>query len=187
MTINNNPGLFEFGNWNEYNLNLLTSNNWRASLVNITAHADARCWIASDVNKRGVFFFSFWGQGNTGRKWDMRTHCTTVNCGDEPGNSESYGGSEANSECSRRGNARRIVKTLSAGGARRPCFCNPLGQSASKSPTIFFLAGETFNDYNRLGRGAPRTRNGVRARPVLRYSLAHARACAALSNPCLGG
>ena len=33
MTINNNPELFEFGNWNEYNLNLLTSNNWRASLV----------------------------------------------------------------------------------------------------------------------------------------------------------
>ena len=33
MTINNNPELFEFGNWNEYNLNLLTSINWRASLV----------------------------------------------------------------------------------------------------------------------------------------------------------
>jgi hypothetical protein len=33
VTINNNPELFEFGNWNEYNLNLLTSNNWRASLV----------------------------------------------------------------------------------------------------------------------------------------------------------
>ena len=33
MTINNNPELYEFGNWNEYNLNLLTSNNWRASLV----------------------------------------------------------------------------------------------------------------------------------------------------------
>ena len=33
MTINNNPGLSEFGDWNEYNLNLLTSNNWRASLV----------------------------------------------------------------------------------------------------------------------------------------------------------
>jgi hypothetical protein len=33
VTINNNPELFEFGNWNEYNLNLLTSINWRASLV----------------------------------------------------------------------------------------------------------------------------------------------------------
>jgi len=33
VTINNNPELYEFGNWNEYNLNLLTSNNWRASLV----------------------------------------------------------------------------------------------------------------------------------------------------------
>ena len=33
MTINNNAGLFKSGNWNEYNLNTLTSNNWRASLV----------------------------------------------------------------------------------------------------------------------------------------------------------
>ncbi len=33
MTINNNTGLFESCNWNEYNLNLLTRNNWRASLV----------------------------------------------------------------------------------------------------------------------------------------------------------
>lgn len=33
MTINNNTGPFRFCNWNEYNLNLLTSNNWRASLV----------------------------------------------------------------------------------------------------------------------------------------------------------
>ncbi|MDA3135592.1 hypothetical protein FD682_22770, partial [Atlantibacter subterranea] len=29
----NDPGLFEFRNWNEYNLNTLTRNNWRASLV----------------------------------------------------------------------------------------------------------------------------------------------------------
>ena len=33
MTINNNTGLLKSCNWNEYNLNLLTSNNWRASLV----------------------------------------------------------------------------------------------------------------------------------------------------------
>ena len=33
MTINNNTGLFEFGNWNEYNLNPLTRIHWRASLV----------------------------------------------------------------------------------------------------------------------------------------------------------
>ena len=33
MTINNNTGLFESCNWNEYNLNPLTRNNWRASLV----------------------------------------------------------------------------------------------------------------------------------------------------------
>ena len=33
MTINNNAGLYESCNWNEYNLNPLTRNNWRASLV----------------------------------------------------------------------------------------------------------------------------------------------------------
>ena len=33
MTRNNNAGLFESGNWNENNLNPLTSINWRASLV----------------------------------------------------------------------------------------------------------------------------------------------------------
>ena len=33
MTINNNTGLFKSCNWNEYNLNLLTRTNWRASLV----------------------------------------------------------------------------------------------------------------------------------------------------------
>ena len=33
MTINNNTGLIESGNWNEYNLNPLTSTHWRASLV----------------------------------------------------------------------------------------------------------------------------------------------------------
>ena len=33
MTINNNTGLYESGNWNEYNLNPLTRIHWRASLV----------------------------------------------------------------------------------------------------------------------------------------------------------
>ena len=33
MTINNNTGLLKSCNWNEYNLNLLTRTNWRASLV----------------------------------------------------------------------------------------------------------------------------------------------------------
>jgi hypothetical protein len=33
VTINNNAELYEFCNWNEYNLNPLTRNNWRASLV----------------------------------------------------------------------------------------------------------------------------------------------------------
>jgi hypothetical protein len=33
VTINNNIALYECYNWNEYNLNPLTSINWRASLV----------------------------------------------------------------------------------------------------------------------------------------------------------
>jgi hypothetical protein len=33
VTINNKTGLFKSGYWNEYNLNPLTRNNWRASLV----------------------------------------------------------------------------------------------------------------------------------------------------------
>ena len=33
MTVNNNTGPSGSCNWNEYNLNPLTSNNWRASLV----------------------------------------------------------------------------------------------------------------------------------------------------------
>jgi hypothetical protein len=33
VTKNNNTWLNRFCNWNEYNLNPLTRNNWRASLV----------------------------------------------------------------------------------------------------------------------------------------------------------
>ena len=33
MTINNNTELFELCNWNENNVNTLSSTNWRASLV----------------------------------------------------------------------------------------------------------------------------------------------------------
>ena len=33
MTVNNDAEPFGFGNWNEYNVNILTSNDWRASLV----------------------------------------------------------------------------------------------------------------------------------------------------------
>jgi hypothetical protein len=33
VTRNNNTGPSRSGNWNEYNLNPLTRNNWRASLV----------------------------------------------------------------------------------------------------------------------------------------------------------
>jgi hypothetical protein len=33
VTINNNTGLFKSCNCNEYNVNLLTRTNWRASLV----------------------------------------------------------------------------------------------------------------------------------------------------------
>ena len=35
MTKNNNTGLFMSRNLNEYNLNLLTRNNWKASLVSV--------------------------------------------------------------------------------------------------------------------------------------------------------
>jgi hypothetical protein len=34
VTRNNNPGPYGSRNWNEYNLNPLTRNHWRASLVN---------------------------------------------------------------------------------------------------------------------------------------------------------
>ncbi|XP_022765872.1 uncharacterized protein LOC111310708 [Durio zibethinus] len=37
LTINNNTGLSESGNWNEYNLNPLTRIHWRASLVTAAA------------------------------------------------------------------------------------------------------------------------------------------------------
>ena len=33
MTRNNNSSAYSQTNWNEYNLNILTSTNWRASLV----------------------------------------------------------------------------------------------------------------------------------------------------------
>ena len=33
VTINNNTGLFKSCNWNEYNVNSLTRNDWRTSLV----------------------------------------------------------------------------------------------------------------------------------------------------------
>ena len=33
MTINNNAGVYNIGNWNENNLNPLARINWRASLV----------------------------------------------------------------------------------------------------------------------------------------------------------
>ncbi len=33
MTVNTDVEPYRFYNWNEYNPNLLTSNNWRASLV----------------------------------------------------------------------------------------------------------------------------------------------------------
>ena len=79
MTINNNTGLFESCNWNEYNLNPLTRNNWRASLVEqhllssqMSGHpASVDCFERSGPNALGV----------VGRKLESSTNCTLVNCG----------------------------------------------------------------------------------------------------------
>ena len=66
MTINNNTGLFESGNWNEYNLNPLTRIHWRASLVPAAAVIPApiayikvvavkKLVVGSRVQARGSF------------------------------------------------------------------------------------------------------------------------------------
>ena len=62
MTINIDVGPNGYYVWNEYNLKTLTRNNWRASLVGI---------LFSQMSKRISF---------VGRKLEMRTNCTHVNC-----------------------------------------------------------------------------------------------------------
>ena len=61
MTINNNAGLFKSGNWNENNLNPLSSNNWRASLVPAAAVIPAPiAYIKVVAVKKLVVGFLVW-------------------------------------------------------------------------------------------------------------------------------
>ena len=64
MTINNNAELYEFCNWNEYNLNPLTRNNWRASLVPAAAVIPAPiAYIKVVAVKKLVVEFWVWTHG----------------------------------------------------------------------------------------------------------------------------
>ena len=68
MTINNNTGLFESCNWNEYNLNLLTRTNWRASLVPAAAVIPAPiAYIKVVAVKKRVVEFWAWSGGLAAR------------------------------------------------------------------------------------------------------------------------
>ncbi len=68
MTINNNTELYEFCNWNEYNLNLLTRNNWRASLVPAAAVIPAPiAYIKVVAVKKLVVEFWAWVPGLAAR------------------------------------------------------------------------------------------------------------------------
>ncbi len=61
MRKNNNTGLFKSGNWNEYNLNPLTRNNWRASLVPAAAVIPAPiAYIKVVAVKKLVVGFLVW-------------------------------------------------------------------------------------------------------------------------------
>jgi hypothetical protein len=69
VTINNNTGLYESCNWNEYNLNLLTRNNWRASLVPAAAVIPAPiAYIKVVAVKKLVVEFWAWLDG-LAAKW----------------------------------------------------------------------------------------------------------------------
>jgi hypothetical protein len=72
VTRNNNTGLFESCNWNEYNLNLLTRNNWRASLVPAAAVIPAPiAYIKVVAVKKLVVEFWIWLSGLANGK-----HCS---------------------------------------------------------------------------------------------------------------
>ena len=61
MTKNNNAGRSTGGNWNEYNLNPLTSINWRASLVPAAAVIPAPiAYIKIAAVKKLVVGFLVW-------------------------------------------------------------------------------------------------------------------------------
>ena len=64
MTINNNTELYEFCNWNEYNLKHLTRTNWRASLVPAAAVIPAPiAYIKVVAVKKLVVGFPSWFRG----------------------------------------------------------------------------------------------------------------------------
>jgi hypothetical protein len=68
VTINNNTGLFKSCNWNEYNLNPLTRNNWRASLVPAAAVIPAPiAYIQVVAVKKLVVEFWAWFNGLAAR------------------------------------------------------------------------------------------------------------------------
>jgi len=83
VTRNINIGPDRYNVWNEYNLKTLTRNNWRASLVKFLArcrrerdeHDNGRGEANSSSSSFG-WVFSF----PLGRKPEMSTGCTLVNC-----------------------------------------------------------------------------------------------------------
>ena len=66
---NNNTGLFKSCNWNEYNLNLLMRNNWRASLVPAAAVIPAPIAYTKVVAVKKLVV-GFWG-GTVGQLQGM--------------------------------------------------------------------------------------------------------------------
>jgi hypothetical protein len=92
VTINNNAELYEFCNCNEYNLNLLTRTNWRASLVPAAAVIPAPiAYIKVVAVKKLVVELWVWfdglPMGSTIRLnlsfW--QTIVLLIGCGREPG------------------------------------------------------------------------------------------------------
>ena len=73
MTENNNAGLFELRNWNEYNLNVLTSNNWRASLVPAAAVIPAPIAYIHVVAVKKLVV-----EHQTRRGGALRCHCLAI-------------------------------------------------------------------------------------------------------------
>ncbi len=69
VTINNNTGLYKTGNWNEYNLNPLTSINWRASLVPAAAVIPAPIAYIKVVAVKKLVV-GFWNlEGSVRQEW----------------------------------------------------------------------------------------------------------------------
>ena len=67
VTKNNNTGVYNTGNWNEYNLNPLTSINWRASLVPAAAVIPAPIAYIKVVAVKKLVV-GFWNQRSSVRQ-----------------------------------------------------------------------------------------------------------------------